>query len=308
MSYKIRARYFIVSDVHDFYRYCKQHYETPHLTNCCQHYRVKFEFIRPSDIRRHQDCNLDSPTEGTQHLYSVQNTANPLELKVRHIPCLCSPCISEDGECLNSQYSDPWRTVKLVPLKGCNLRKYQKRKRPDVEIADAERTKQSENKCDGSDDDLPEICLEYYLRTKKHTKKINTQKEQATRRQKGQYKNCKNLPSVTDAVTDKDICPCTWLNETEEVRVNNIIVHEQEVNEEIEEIDICERGSVEFLMSGSITLPVALNSSTVVDDLFNGDIPDMVFWLSLLSALDNCQDDAAEFQLACQLKEWMPPL
>ena len=123
MSYKIRSRHFVVSDAHDFYKYCKEYYETPRLTNCCQHYRVEFEFIRPSDIRRHHDCDLDTHVEKTQELYSVRNTTQPLQLKVRNVPCLCIPCIKDEGQCLNSEFTDPWRIVDLIPLKGSNPRK-----------------------------------------------------------------------------------------------------------------------------------------------------------------------------------------
>ena len=64
MSYKIKARHFVVANAFDFYKYCRDHYQTPKL-DCCQHYRVEFQFIRPCDVRRHQDCTLEDAVEKT---------------------------------------------------------------------------------------------------------------------------------------------------------------------------------------------------------------------------------------------------
>ena len=120
MSHKIRVRQFIVKSAFDFYKYCREFYETPVLHGCCQHYRVHFEFIRPSDMRCHQDSDLDKAIENTQKLYSVRNTDQPLQLKVRSVPCLCTPCIQESGQCENYSHTDPWKLVTLIPSKGSN--------------------------------------------------------------------------------------------------------------------------------------------------------------------------------------------
>ena len=146
MSYQIKSRRFVVKDGHDFYNYCKQYYETPRLDNCCQHYRVEFEFIHPSDIRCHHDADLDHAVPHTQELYSVRNTPEPLKLKVRSVPCLCKACIDDSGaECLNSAYTDPWRLVTLVSEKGANKRKYQKIKHPCADIPRLENTSEQQN-------------------------------------------------------------------------------------------------------------------------------------------------------------------
>ena len=137
MAYKIRARHFVVTSAFDFYKHCREHYQTVTLKGCCQHYKVEFEFIRPCDIHRHQDSDLDEAVAGMHKIYSVWNTPHPLQLKVRHVPCLCGPCISEQGECVNSSHTDAWRLVNLVPEKGANLRKYGKRQRPDVKMLEA---------------------------------------------------------------------------------------------------------------------------------------------------------------------------
>ena len=60
--------------------------------------------------------------------------------------CLCPPCITESGICLNESHTNPWKLVNLIPQKGANLRKYQKR--PNVEI-DRKNTGEEENEiCD----------------------------------------------------------------------------------------------------------------------------------------------------------------
>ena len=110
MSYKIKARHFIVKNGRDFYRFCREFYQTqPKNDGSCQHYRIMFEFIRPSDVKRHHDCDLETAVEGTHDLYSVCNTIEPLKLKVRSVPCLCPPCLKDDGQtCLNKHFTDPW--------------------------------------------------------------------------------------------------------------------------------------------------------------------------------------------------------
>ena len=120
MTYMIKARHVIIKSANDFYRFCKEEYESkPVAEGECQHYHVIFQYLRPCDIRRHQDCDLDEGILGTRSIYSVRNTPHPLTLKVRHIPFLCQSCILENGQkCENSKYTDPWREVKLIQLKG----------------------------------------------------------------------------------------------------------------------------------------------------------------------------------------------
>ena len=139
MSYKIKSRQFMVKSAYDFYKFCREYYQTPVMPHCCQHYRVEFDFMCPCHVRRHQDSDLDKPVEHTHQIYSVCNTPEPLKLKVRSVPCLCPSCLSHDGnECLNSMQTDPWQTVNLIPAKGASMMKYQKRKHPDQHIIDAQ--------------------------------------------------------------------------------------------------------------------------------------------------------------------------
>ena len=164
MTYKIKARHVIITNAHDFFRCCKEEYETPPADGNCQHYRVAFQYLRPSDIRRHQDCDLDKHIEGTREIYCVRNTPLPLKLKVRKVPCLCPPCISENGEmCENAPFTDPWREVDLIPVKGENKRKHQKRKHP-KDCISIRRSKPStietEHLEESGDEELPDIVIE----------------------------------------------------------------------------------------------------------------------------------------------------
>ena len=79
-------------------------------------------------------------------------------MKVRNVPCLCPPCISEQGCCYNHAHVDDWRTIKLIPQKGANLKKYKKRKQPDTGIS--QKCVQEEVAAQESDDELPEITFE----------------------------------------------------------------------------------------------------------------------------------------------------
>ena len=132
MTYKIKSRQVVITNATDFFRYCRQEYETQAAPEgTCQHYRVIFQYLRPSDIRRHQDCDLDKCVPGTLGIYSVRNTPHPLKLQIRTVPCLCKQCISGNGEnCDNSEFTDPWREVDLIPVKGESTQKRQKRKHP----------------------------------------------------------------------------------------------------------------------------------------------------------------------------------
>ena len=132
MTYKIKTQHVIIMNANDFFRCCKEEYETPPVPEgTCQHYRIMFQFLRPSDIRRYHDCDLDSGIQGTRSIYSVHNTPHPLKLKVHNIPCLCRACIFDNGnKCDNYHYTDVWREVEIKPVKGDNRRKHLKRKHP----------------------------------------------------------------------------------------------------------------------------------------------------------------------------------
>ena len=51
MTFKIKSRHVVINSANDFYRCCQEEYETnPVPDGQCQHYRVKFQFLKPRDI------------------------------------------------------------------------------------------------------------------------------------------------------------------------------------------------------------------------------------------------------------------
>ena len=293
MSYRIKSRRFVVTNANDFYQYCREYYQTPVLHNCCQHYRVEFQFIRPSDVRRHQDCDLETHVDKTQEIYSVRNTPEPLTLKVRHVPCLCPPCINEEGQCLNSSHTDPWRLVNLIPQKGANLRKYQKRKRPDDRIRNAAPETPSDEEIvqdvaaeqevevnvndqheESGDEELPDISFEKFQ----------------NRRRRNDERH------VTDPVTDKNSpSTCTWMNSSETTASDEVIIIpsssegiQESTSQEDEIIEICAKTSQEFRLSGENVMTKTTERS--VPDVTDPELPDIVYWLSILTSLLDCTD------------------
>ena len=341
MSYKIKARHFVVTDAYDFYKYCREFYQTPTpAPGCCQHYRVEFQFIRPSDVRRHQDCDLDRRVEHTQDYYSVRNTDQPLQLKVRKVPCLCPPCIEDDGrECLNAEYTDPWKTVNLIPKKGSNKRTYEKRKRPDAGIRDAREAgvdqenenlgessnAQNENAIESSDDELPDIIFEdeKLNRLREKMKNRKRQEKPVTDRVTDQARSSDH---VTDRVTDHTTQHATGIeterNKNMERKCSWINIDEEESNEEtcpesrhsqesnssdIEIIGIYERGSKEFQMAGENTFPVAKEKISV-EELIKNNVPESVIWYSIITAMEKCTTFPDLVQMCHELKGSIPQI
>ena len=315
MSYQIKSRKFVVKDAQDFLRYCKEFYQTPRLDDCCQHYQVEFQFIRPSDIRRHQDADLDEAVHGTHDLYSVRNTAEPLTLKVHSVPCLCLPCIEDNGEeCLNSAHTDPWRLVNLIPSRGANLRKYQKRKRPEVAQIIQEKEKEksvtdhlqenTENQ-DIESDDESEITIDY------------ADQEPNKRRERTHSASSNHVTDVTDSETDKrpnagnDGNPCAWRNINEEIGHDSILPSENIEDLGLEEVEMCERCSKEIELAGDNLFTVSVTPTEKFDlctALQNDEIPECLLWTSILSAFQSCTDFDQLKKLVNDINELLPPL
>ena len=331
MSYQIKTRKFIVKDTHDFFTYCRDFYQTPRRQGC-QHYRVEFQFIRPSDVRRHHDADLDHAVAGTQELYSVRNTLEPLTLKVRSVPCLCPACIADNGECQNAPYTDPWQLIKLVPQKGANLKKYQKRKHPAItlldrgEKSDKEASSGSQNiahlpkstetpkdvndeNAADSDDELEPIKIEFDDKEVKQMKQrqINTT----------EVKNREKI--VTDHVTDwkyvrsknenKKVTAeeCTWKNINEEIKLEDFVSTE-DTDGEMELVEICQQHSkeVELGCDNFLHLSVTPELPNVVDFLSNKNLPEDVIWKSILSAFESCTDFIQLKKLTEDIEQLVP--
>ena len=108
---------------------------------------------------------MDEAVPGTRKLISVRSTEHPLKLKVCNVPCLCQACILDnDEECANSSYTDAWKEVNLIPVKGDSKKKHMKRKHlKDYMTAVNLNTvhEKSQEITDSDDDDnLPVLSLE----------------------------------------------------------------------------------------------------------------------------------------------------
>ena len=338
MTYNIKTRRFIVSDARSFFNYCREFYQTPRLEGCCQHYRVEFEFIRPCDVRRHHDADLDQAVPQTQELYSVRNTAEPLQLKVRSVPCLCPPCIKDEGECLNYSHTDPWRLVNLIPSKGANKRKYQKRKSP-FELQNARRNEVSQSRqpalsvtepaepvqeidadaqtnereteersgdVESDGDVLPEISIDFNI------------EEIKKRRRRRALLNKKSENIVTDRVTDSmenevGNMECRWRNEDEEIIEIGYVgpssnVQDTEEYQNVEVIDLCAKASKEFELAGENMMDVSVTESVNFQDLLKKDVPEYVLWISILSGCQSCTDFRKLKKMINDLTQYLPPL
>ena len=134
IDYNVRCKQFVVSTAEEFLQVCQDNYvlKTTHRTENCplDHVFIKFDFLYPRDIRRKQDCDLEQGIPGTRSFYMVKNTPNMLELKVKHVPCVCRGCLFDDGPCINEEFSDPWQVVKLEPVKGESTTKHEKQRDP----------------------------------------------------------------------------------------------------------------------------------------------------------------------------------
>ena len=116
MTYKIKTKNAQITNAYDFFVYCRDNYKSATPAGVCDHNPVKFQYLTPQDIRRHQDIDLQRSIPGTRSIFSVKNTDDPLVLKFRNVACLCPSCVYETGErCLNYQHTDAWRPVTLEP-------------------------------------------------------------------------------------------------------------------------------------------------------------------------------------------------
>ena len=302
MTYNIRSRHFIIKNAHDFFHFCRDHYQTPVQHNCCQHYPVEFEFIRPCNVRRSQDCDLDKPVDGTHNIYSVRNTPQPLQLKVRNIPCLCPPCISENGQCHNFAHADPWRSVDLIPQKGASMKKYEKRKRPDIGCRPQLQDQAIAEEIDeNSDDELPDITFEEIPKSKTPNEKNNrkTVTENITETLLDNGKDVNNKVNI-------------WIPIAEEIKESDFITPSSTPTEcieiERELIDLCEESSEEFRLACDNVLMSNVNSQPVTESqsslqLQDEEIPDEVYWQSILTAMESCQDYDQLVKLVHDLNE-----
>ena len=104
---------------------------------------------------------------------------------------------------------------------------------------------------------------------------------------------------------------CTWKNIEEEITSDNFktpLSNSQESrNSDIEIIALCKSASKEFELSGENLLPVS-NEKFLFDELFKEDLPEEVYWHSILSALQSCSTFEQFISLVHDLKQHLPDL
>ena len=281
MSYKIRSRHVIITNARDFFTCCRDEYETVPNEGQCQHYRVKFQYLNPSDIRRHQDCDLDSAVEGTRSFFSVRNTPHPLKLKVKKVPCLCNSCLMDNGNyCENMQYSDPWREVELKPKKGENKKKHMKRKHPKECISSHQvdtnpKTEEENERLNISDDQLPEIIVD------------NAEEENCEMMESVVEKECEIIEEQGNIFIDltedrkktENACSddCTF----QPIENDDIIIGSENDFEYANELELEENGNL---------------------------LEDKIYWESILGGLECCKTDRKLLDYATNISASMRPL
>ena len=104
---------------------------------------------------------------------------------------------------------------------------------------------------------------------------------------------------------------CTWISD--EITPANVMSTDcnKSFEDDIEIIDICERGSKEFEMSGENVLNDNVTQRTKemsVTDIFNEGVPYEVLWSSLLTSLADCPDFNSLVALCKEIKPCLPKL
>ena len=212
-------------------------------------------------------------------MFSVQNTSNPLRLKIHNTPCLCPPCIADDGqECVNGHFTDKWREVELVPLKGDNIRKHMKCKHPREYIAvqrSATDRIQNEPMNDGVSDEeddinVPEMLLD------------NIAQDEMEEYCQGNEQTGENEDDISIDLTEG----------AENITNDETIV----IDEELEDSDIIITNE-DYNSNPSLEL----FQSTEV-------IPDWIYWESKLAALEGCASDGEFEKTAIELSKTLKAL
>ena len=225
--------------------------------------------------------DLDKVVENTQKLYSVRNTDQPLQLKVRSVLCLCPPCISDHGTCENSLQTDPWKLVTLIPSKGTNMNKHKKHPKPQKthqevnteEICDVSAEERREDVLDDtdsvktvsytgldlSDEEIEEDDITFEIHDENEDELRNTEEKKKKREVTKTMQGTNSKENVTDIVTDHVTDnmqqnvqqPCSWVSVSKEITEEDFLSSDSmpELSQEDNNIEIfymCQRHSKEF--------------------------------------------------------------
>ena len=290
---QIKTRQAIIRNADDFFRLCKEKYEKAPIAGECNHYRVVFQLLKPEHIKRHHDFDLESAIPGTRSMYSVRNTSDPMKLKIRKVPCLCPPCIKDDGQkCFNYKHTDPWQEVKLQP-KG--RRKFTKKKNPcrnEENILDNEETPDESteegrvnkeasedlhpSQNDTSSENSDEECVDL---TCVHNERGNNVRDIFIDLTKLQNKHVQPW-------SDSD--PDDFLTENDEIYKND----------ELPDLPEEHSGNLQSKKVDSI-LPT-------FEGLESNDIPKEILWSSLLSTMERCNTFEDLKEVVADMKQRIP--
>ena len=184
-------------------------------------------------------------------------------MKVRSVPCLCRACIADSGQqnCDNYKFTDSWHKVDLVPEKGKNKRKYQKRKDPRNITVAAPVEEQPEDSdaesyiiIEGAPDEI-DIDFENQSQVQSNDLFIDlTEGEQEA------------------DLTTQDVC-CEYLEE------EDVIITDNTQNSELHQ------------------------SHDVL-----ADIPEQIYWESMLASIERCTTFNEMLEVATNLLETLRPL
>ena len=220
-------------------------------------------------------------------IFSVQNTEHPLKLKVRNVPCLCNACILDNGNpCIKSNYTDPWKEVDLVPVKGQTKRKYMKCKMPTPCGTTAPKSSVNEKCMEEEeaehysyDEDIPNISINKSMECEDDVVHLTCNdliKEKFTAAPK------RNI--MIDLTEPADSTPITIGH----VEDDDIIIST------VDNVNSTE-------LRGQYAHVVAVQDEVEI-------IPDGIYWESLLARLENCESNAEMDQVAAELYKDLRPL
>ena len=190
-----------------------------------------------------------------KHLQCTQYTRNTEDLKVRTVPCLCQGCINDDGqECANSNYTEPWREVDLIPVKGESKRKHAKRKLPKPSRMQQKNGEKQDVDEDHEDDASPET---------EH-----------------------NEQPVPDDVVENpaDLTVGPQLREESGTELFIDLTGGKNVEDEVQAAD-------NLMKEDNVIIGSDHNDHAILPEIGVNDeeIPDRIYWESLLASLENCE-------------------
>ena len=301
----------------DFYEHAKNNYPAAKEQQGCQHYKVVFQYIPSSDVRRRHDCDLHSAVKGTRKLYSVRNTTQPLSLLVRNVPCLCPPCIKNEGVCLNGHITDNWREEKLQPANKSSMHD----KRPHPTQVFGPRTEDNSNLTSS------EICenatlaeAEDHTAAEMYEDSLEIDEHNEANEEIDTLTNCDNFVEVDNRVfvdltgTEKISQNDFDLNVEEDVDHVIITGYEAEMSTNIAYLEkkdddviitAFEKNSEEqnIIKIEDKPTPISQGKKTLKCPLWLQKLSKKKYWHSILTVLQACEDYA---ELESQVKDISP--